>query len=102
MVGKVVVMRITWKKEPKETGLRSVSQSPRGYDLRVDGERVGAVRANKVGWQQWNGWWWYARSDKHGIPLRNEAGAPLKTIKEAKDACKAYVLASLQAKKGKA
>lgn len=96
-------MRITWKKEPNETGLARIGQSPRGYDLNIDGERVGSVRPHRVGWERrWDGWWWCARSDKHGIPLRNEASNPLKTIEEAKDACKAYVLASLQAKKGKA
>lgn len=90
-------LRITWKKEPNETGLASIGQSPRGYDLRINGEHVGSVRPNRIGFERrWVGWWWYAVSDKHGITLRNEARAPLKTIEEAKDACKAYVLSCLK------
>lgn len=91
-------MRLTWSKQPHETGLRAVGQSPRGLLLKVDGEIVGRVCANCVGWMKWAGWYWCARSDEKGVPLYNTAALPpgndeavFKDIEGAKSACEAYV-----------
>lgn len=84
-------MRVTWKKEPDETGLARVVQGPRGVDLRVNGKRVAYVRPHLVASREYKGWWWCARSDEHGIPLRNTATTPVATMEEAKAACEQYV-----------
>lgn len=32
-----------WRKQPRETGLRSIGAPPRGYELRLDGETLAYV-----------------------------------------------------------
>lgn len=82
-------MRLTWKRQESEKGLAAVCQGERGYDLRIDGQCVGRVRPV----EKWGGggYWWYAVSEEHGIPLKNTALSPMPTIGEAKALCLAYV-----------
>ena len=89
--------RLTWRKQPNETGLRSIGQGPRGAILKVDGEDVGRVYAYGRGitGDPHRGWYWTARDNAGHIPLRNTAGKPVKDLEEAKAACKAYVLECL-------
>ena len=48
-----------WRKEPRETGLRSIGAAPRGYELRVDGEDVLRVRPAGGNWaRKLEGWYW--------------------------------------------
>ena len=37
-------MRLVWRREPNESGLRSIGQSERGKELRHAGETVGLVK----------------------------------------------------------
>lgn len=49
-----------WRKTPSETGLRSVGQSPRGFELREGEEVICTVSASGGGWRgPLNGWYWY-------------------------------------------
>ena len=49
-----------WRKQPNETGLRSIGQGPRGYELRLDGDVLIHVAA--AGGAALNGplrgWYW--------------------------------------------
>lgn len=89
-------MRMSWRKQPNETGLRAVGQGPRGAILKVDGEDVGRVYPRRrAGAWEYRGWYWTARSDRLGIALRNTAGDEVETIEEAKAQCAAYVREAL-------
>jgi hypothetical protein len=88
-------MRLTWKKQANETGLASICQTPRGYNLRYKGAEIGHIYFGRSP----EGWYWYARSDKYNVPLYNSAaeGIPrYKDIEAAKAACKEYVMSTLQ------
>ncbi len=91
--------RITWRKQKNEGGLASIGQSPRGYELFVNGVQVGSVSAKNIGWKNWSGWYWHARSDELGIEWRNTSSEkPFADIEDAKVACKAYVVECLKSK----
>lgn len=90
-------MRLTWRKQPSEGGLRSIGQSPRGAILKMDGEDIGRVTANRVGWQRWMGWYWIAVSADGRVPLSNSCAKPAATIDDAKAECLAYVKRCLAA-----
>lgn len=48
-----------WRKEPNETGLRSIGQRDRGYELWEDGECICNVSPSGSGWQRpLEGWYW--------------------------------------------
>ena len=85
--------RLRWKREQPEHGLARVCQSPRGYDLRLGGVKVGSVRPLRVGFADYDGWFWVACHAVLGIPWRNSAAAghPRMTMVEAKAACESYV-----------
>lgn len=52
--------RASWRKEPNETGLRSVGQGPRGYELRKDGDWLIKVAPSGGNWMRpLEGWYWY-------------------------------------------
>jgi len=89
-------MKITWKKQPSETGLARVCQAPRGADLRIDGVRVMSVRpAGRGLGRSVSGWYWYGSSEALGIPHTNTCDTPLPTLEEAKAACEASVREAL-------
>lgn len=54
--------RASWRKQPSETGLRSIGQGPRGYELRIAGDdviiRVQAAGGSATGGPL-RGWYWY-------------------------------------------
>jgi hypothetical protein len=87
--------RITWKREPNEQGLASIGQVERGYDLRINGERVVSVRpvtSGSVMDRETRGWYWYGGSAAHGIPNKNTWNrTPFATIDDAKADAEAYV-----------
>lgn len=91
--------RLTWSREPRQRGLAGVVQGERGYDLKYDGEIVGRARPLPVGHRRYNGYYWYAVSDRSGIPLRNTSDKRVPTIDEAKAHCVAYVRECLAATK---
>ena len=88
--------RLTWRRQPSETGLRRIAQSPRGYDLWLEGRRVASVRLSA------GGYYWSAPTDEPlGIVLRNTASEEkYATIDDAKAACRAYIVACLKKKVG--
>lgn len=89
-------MRMTWRKQPSETGLARVCQGPRGAVLKVDGEDVGRVYARRVGGPgQYSGWYWVARSDRLAVPLMNTSDSLVASLDEAKAACADYVRKAL-------
>jgi len=61
-----------WRKEPNETGLARVCQSPRGFDLTQAGKILARVRRTRNG-----GWFWYMLS-------HNTCDNPVATADEAK------------------
>lgn len=77
-------MRLSWRREPRETGLAGVCQGPRGAILKVDGKDVGRVYSTSVGSRLEDGWFLAVRSE-NCIPLRNTCKAPVKTIDDGQD-----------------
>lgn len=82
-------MRLTWKKQPSETGSRRVCQGPRGAILSADGEELGRVYPFSTGLVTYKGWYWTAAGD--GVPWCNTSNAPVEDIDEAKAQCETYV-----------
>lgn len=83
-------LRLTWKREPNETGLSRVAQAERGYDLRLNGETIAEVRPiTRYAYRETVGWYWYGYSDLLGMGI-NTANKPCKTIEEAKQQCEEY------------
>ena len=92
-----VKVRMTWRKQPYQTGLRAIGEGPRGAILRADGDDVGRVYPHGGGHRgAVTGWYWVARDDRRGVPLMNTHGESMPTIDEAKAACAAYVRACLE------
>jgi hypothetical protein len=96
-------MRLTWKREPNETGLRSVDQGERSHKLRLNGQ--GDVLAsvchsspNAFFPDRPTGWYWTCGKNKElGIEWKNTCNEPLfETPEEAKKECKAYILKALK------
>lgn len=83
--------KLRWKKEPAETGLRSVVAGPRGY-IYHDGEKryatVSAIGGDYRG--PLKGWYWVAGWDSD-IPHMNTCNNPCKTSVEAKEKAEKYV-----------
>lgn len=78
--------RVTCRTERNETGLARVCQSPRGYDICIDGKpvvRVACVRRSTDGWYFY-GMGHNTYSDKHWT-----------TKEEARDAAIAFVKAEI-------
>ena len=103
--------RLRWRRQPDRTGLASIGQTARGAELR-DGEAIlGAVYSHYPGshlTRPQDGWYWVARDDERGIPLRNTVGQkggiyPVADFERAKADCESYVreCMGLTAKKAK-
>lgn len=83
-------MRLRWKREPRETGLRSVMARPRGYNLH-DGENTYAAISYLGRYEgDGSGWYWVASWDFKG-PYKNTCNEPPLSLKEAKKQAAAYV-----------
>src|SRR5579859_8196065 len=98
--------RLVWRREPNETGLARVCQSPRGAELRlcVPGrkpERVGWVNPVRHSFHDYRGWYWIAWSKDGRVPRYNtvdsECGVvkTFDTLDAAKADCFAYVKSCL-------
>ena len=91
------MMRLTWKKQARETGLRSIGSGPRGYDLNLDGEQIAAVRANGGNWTQLqSGWYWHGGNDKTGRRNTYSEKLLFPTIDAAKESCRAWINSQLR------
>jgi len=85
-------MKLTWKREPRVTGLRSIGAPPVGSKLH-DGNLTYA-RTYPHGGGMYGaviGWYWVAGWDSD-VPHKNTCNAPCATEEEAKDAAKEYVM----------
>lgn len=88
-------MRLRWKLEPRETGLRRIGCGPRGIWL-TDGSQLyahvsalcGGYRGTVTGWYFVAGW-------DSGVPYANTCRAPYKTVDEAKSKAMEYVKTEL-------
>ncbi len=76
-------MAARWRKQPNETGLRLVVQSPRGLELREDGEKVISVSPVIGANHAVIGWYWY------GLGV-NTYSTPCSSMDEAKAAATAH------------
>ena len=84
--------RLTWSRQPNETGLARVCQSKRGKDLKLLGCRIAYVRTfGRYHPLYERGLWYWVASSKDDIPLRNTCGEPSATLEDAQRACEAYV-----------
>ena len=84
--------RLTWRRQPDETGLSRVCQSDRGFELRYSGVIVGRVSFSGTG-----GYYFYCFNKNS---LRD--GLKFDSYDIAKAACKEWVLSSDEFKKLKA
>lgn len=94
---KPVKPRLTWKREERETGLRSIYQGERGYDLRINGVRIGRACRKGVRFGASEGYYWYA-GEPPWLPHKNTSDTPVATMDEAKAQCMAYVKKHLDAR----
>ena len=86
------VMRFTWSKEPRQTGLAGVCQGPRGFVLKHGCAEVATVSPLTDGPSRWtpNGWYWCAEN-MAGVRHNSLWNTPrYATPDEAKTACLAY------------
>jgi hypothetical protein len=82
-------MALRWKKEPAETGLRSVCAGPRSSKL-WDGEtEFASVYAHSTRHTGKTGWYWVASGG--GIPYNNTCGFTGESEQDAKAEAMAYV-----------
>ena len=88
-------MRLRWKLEDRETGLRAICAGPRGSYLHDGTETFARIQACGR-FSDKTGWFWYASNDNHGIPLFNSARTPVQTADEAKAQAMAYVKKHLE------
>ena len=62
--------RLTWSRQPNETGLARVCQAERGKDLKYNGKRIAYVRPLCDGFHRKTvGYYWVARADELKIEL---------------------------------
>lgn len=78
-------MKITFRREPYATGLASITQGERGWNINVDGKYVGMV-APVLEHRNVIAWYWYALG--HNTYSSEQYATP----EEAKAAAKAYIL----------
>lgn len=89
-------MRITFKQHTRETGLRAVCAGPRGWDIKVNGKRVGSVSwVNAgIGSVKRPMGWFFVVSDP--FPYINTCDAPLEDSEQVKANAKAYIQAAMR------
>jgi hypothetical protein len=88
-------MRLTWKKDAAETGLRAITAGPRGSTLHDGKTRYAVVSA--LGGGKYNkptGWYWVAGWSS-GVTNKNTCNEPCDTEADAKKAAREYVVAHL-------
>lgn len=73
-----------WRKQPDETGLPRVCQSPRGYELRENGEIIAHVVPCMKDTVTIASWYWYGFG-------QNTSNSPRQTADECKKQVKEYI-----------
>lgn len=77
-----------WRKEPRETGLRSIGAGPRGYELRLGDDVILSVRPDGGNWARpLKGWFWVGMG-------QNTCRSLCATVEEAKAQADAYYKAN--------
>lgn len=79
--------RFTWKKNPRETGLRAVIAWPRGYKLRKGDVLYATVQPADRGGTRW----FYVVGWDSGLPRANTCDSPVDSPEEAKKLAMQYV-----------
>lgn len=89
--------RLRWRREPRATGLMSVGQGERGYDLIYGDTEVANVSVyNKMWTKDKIGYFWSCGTNEElNIEHCNTAHRPVLTVEEAKDEALAYIKAAL-------
>ena len=88
-------MKLRWKKEPRETGLRAIGAGPQGYIYHNGEEEF--IHLKPIGGNYARplvGWYWY--SFNKSIPYKNTNENPCKTLEEAKKEASEYVQKNLK------
>jgi len=83
-------VRLRWKKESSETGLRRVGAGPRGSYLHDGKIKYAVVSAHATRITGKIGWYWVAGWGS-GVPHMNTCDEQGRTEADAKDAAMAYV-----------
>jgi len=78
---------MAWRLEPLEVWNKS---NPRGFELFYQKVRVARVVPFRVGFVQFNGWYWIAEQEGN-IPKKDTSNHPVEDPKKAKDDCEDYV-----------
>jgi len=87
--------QLRWRKQPRERGLASICQTPRGATLRYGDDVAGRVMGTRTK-EGTVRYFWVAGWDRQEIPRMNTCGEMVKSLEEAKAACKAYVVEHLK------
>ena len=95
-------IRLRWKKNPAETGLRAMGAGPRGSKLHDGIREYASVNPLGGNWaRKLQGWYWVAGWGS-GIPHRNTCGEPEKDEDTAKAQAMKYVKAALEKRDARA
>ena len=87
--------RLTWSRQPDDSGLARIIQGPRGAVLKADGKPVAHVSPDMGGrvYRDILGWYFYGMG-RNSLNDPDRAGI-FPTIDEAKAACKAWIVAQI-------
>lgn len=79
-------MKLTWRRQKRESGLAGVCQGTRGYELWADGKTIIAhVAPLYKGWtREQIGWYWYGEG-------KNTCDSPCADADEAKRQVREYL-----------
>jgi hypothetical protein len=95
LVEKRATVRLRWKKEPRETGLRAVGASPRSSKLHDGVTEYATVYPHGGGWRQpLRGWFWVTSTEAVGEYVNTHAN-PLPDEDTAKAEAMMFVKAAL-------
>lgn len=88
--------KIRWKKQARETGLRSIGAPPQGYVLHDGKTEYATISPNGGGWiRKQQGWYWVVPTHEH-IPYKNTWQSPCESVEDAKAQAKKYVMGYLE------
>ena len=88
---------LRWRRQPRETGLRAVTQGPRGWQLFAGAVKVASVNAAYADFsREVRGWYWVAGADEMGVRLHNSSASPSLSPSHARDEVVRYVMAALE------
>jgi len=88
---------VRWRKQPSEQGHARIGQSPRGFEVTLDGECIGGAFSARASWSGPHYWYCYVSDHPQGrVPRRNTASSErYPDVESARAACAAYVRQAL-------